>query len=58
MPVINDAVENSLLALGTRVLWIRDYCEIPSRFKQIYSTVRDDWNEVFKAPNPPLPPAR
>jgi hypothetical protein len=44
---INSAVEKSLLALGTRVLWVADYDEIPARLAEIYHPARYEWDQVY-----------
>jgi len=41
------AVEESLLPLGTYVLWIDDYGEIQTRLREMYDTAGGDWNLVF-----------
>ena len=44
---VNTAVERSLAQLGTYVLWISDYDEIPTRFGEMYAAAGHDWGSVY-----------
>jgi hypothetical protein len=44
---VDRAVEETLDALGTRVLWVEDYAEIPERLDAMYRSAGGDWGAVF-----------
>jgi hypothetical protein len=44
---MDDLLASSLLTLGTRVLWINAYTEIPERLGEIYTSADSDWEAVF-----------
>jgi|GEM_PF-1207399 len=45
---LNWITEKSLLNLGTRVLWVDDFAEIPERLGKMYeSTGKNNWESVF-----------
>lgn len=44
---LNLAVERSLAELGTRVLWIADYGEIPSHLGEMYESAGNEWSTVY-----------
>jgi hypothetical protein len=44
---VDKAIEDTLDPLGTRVLWIDDYAEIPMYFEGIYRSVGEKWEAVF-----------
>jgi SIR2-like domain len=46
-PAVDDALEESLRPLGTTVLWIRDYAEIPSQLQKLYEAGGGEWELVF-----------
>jgi hypothetical protein len=46
-PATDDAVENSLLALGTHVLWIANYDQIPTLLAKIYNSPSYKWDQVY-----------
>lgn len=46
-PAVNTAVERSLAELGTTVLWISRYEEIPDQLGQMYSAGGGDWAAVY-----------
>lgn len=39
--------KDSLLLLGTRVLWIDKFSEIPQRLQDLYETTGDNWQGVY-----------
>jgi SIR2-like domain len=43
-PELTSLVEGSLAELGTSVLWVSDYDEIPARLKNVYGP---DWTQVY-----------
>jgi hypothetical protein len=47
-PQIDQAIEESLLPLGTRVLWVGDHKEIPARLGKMYAASGDDWRLVYE----------
>jgi len=44
---IDEFRKDSLLLLGTRVLWIDEFFEIPERMKDLYETTGDAWKGVY-----------
>jgi len=44
---INHLTEASLKRLGTRVLWVSDFSEIPERLGSMYDAAGGRWQEVF-----------
>ncbi|MFX0093893.1 MAG: SIR2 family protein [Candidatus Hodarchaeota archaeon] len=46
-PDINHLTEASLKRLGTRVLWVSDFSEIPTRLGEIYEAGGDNWTDVY-----------
>ncbi len=44
---VNKAIENTLKPLGTRILWVDDYREIPSQLESTYESVYENWKDVF-----------
>jgi len=44
---VNKAIEDTLDPLGTRVLWVDDYAEMPVQIEEIFRSVGEDWNAVF-----------
>ena len=44
---VDKAIEDTLDPLGTRVLWVDDYDEIPARLKLLYESVGEKWDDVF-----------
>lgn len=44
---VDRAVEETLDPLGTRVLWVDDYAEIPERLEAMYRSADEDWGAVF-----------
>ncbi len=44
---LNLAVERSLEQLGTRVLWIADYAEIPGHLGMMYESAGNKWSTVY-----------
>ena len=45
---LNWITEKSLLNLGTRVLWVDDFSEIPERLGKMYeSPGKNNWKSVF-----------
>jgi len=44
---IDELTVASLKRLGTEVLWIDDFDEIPNRLGELYSTAGDDWGVVY-----------
>jgi hypothetical protein len=45
---LNWITEKTLLDLGTQVLWVDDFAEIPERLGNMYvSTGKNDWESVF-----------
>jgi hypothetical protein len=44
---VDEAIEESLLPLGTTTLWIDDYPEIESRLEQLYEATGDSWALVY-----------
>lgn len=44
---LNWLTETSLLNLGTRVLWVEDFAEIPGRLGQVYESTGNTWQTVF-----------
>ncbi|MFX1536454.1 MAG: SIR2 family protein [Promethearchaeota archaeon] len=46
-PDINRLTEASLRRLGTRVLWVSDFNEIPDRLGKIYEAGGNYWSEVY-----------
>ena len=52
---MDDAVERSLEAIGTRTLWIDDFSEIPDRLGSMYATAGHDWNTVYSPPGTSSP---
>jgi hypothetical protein len=45
-PRVDKAVEDSLLPLGTRVLWVDGWEEIPGSFRLLYESTGNDWSVV------------
>jgi hypothetical protein len=45
-PRLDEAIERSLLPLGTRVLWVDDWDEIPKRVRALYESTGDHWDAV------------
>jgi hypothetical protein len=45
--LIDSSIEDSLRALGTRVLWIDNHDKIPAQLGEMYGA---DWGRVFDAP--------
>jgi len=43
---VDKAIEDSLLPLGTRVLWVDEWVEIPQRLRVLYESTRNDWSIV------------
>jgi len=52
LKVMDAAVEASLKALGTRVLWVDAFDEIPTRLGEMYKTAGSDWRAVHDARPP------
>jgi len=46
-PEINHLTEASLKRLGTRVLWVSDFSEIPERLGEMYEATEARWRDVF-----------
>jgi len=46
-PEINHLTEASLKRLGTRVLWVSDFSEIPERLGRMYEAAGGRWEDVF-----------
>ncbi|MFQ6014387.1 MAG: SIR2 family protein [Anaerolineae bacterium] len=46
-PEINHLTEASLKRLGTRVLWVSDFDEIPERLGKMYEAAGGKWQDVF-----------
>lgn len=44
---VDKAIEDTLFPLGTRVLWVDDYAEIPIRMEGIYRSTGENWDTVF-----------
>jgi hypothetical protein len=44
---VDKAIEDTLDPLGTRVLWVDDYAEIPVRIEEMYRSVGENWDVVF-----------
>lgn len=44
---MDSLTERSLSQLGTRVLWVNDFKELPARLKETYESAGDDWEKVF-----------
>jgi len=44
---IDCSIEESLLPLGTQVLWVDDFSEIPKQFQEMYQAAGDGWNLVY-----------
>ena len=44
---VDEAIEDSLDPLGTKVLWIDSFAEIPARLADMYNAAGDDWARVF-----------
>ncbi|TEU16319.1 MAG: hypothetical protein E3J21_10985 [Anaerolineales bacterium] len=47
-PEINHLAEAPLKRLGTRVLWVSDFSEIPERLGRMYEAVGGRWRDVFQ----------
>jgi hypothetical protein len=43
----DQTIEDTLDLLGTTVLWVIDFEEIPTRLENLYRSVGDDWDAVF-----------
>jgi hypothetical protein len=43
---VDKAIEDSLLPLGTRVLWVDEWAEIPERLRVLYESTGNDWSIV------------
>jgi len=46
-PEINDLTEASLKRLGTRVLWVSKFSEIPDCLGSMYEAAGGKWRDVF-----------
>ena len=46
-PEINHLTEASLKRLGTRMLWVSDFSEIPERLGRMYEAAGGRWRDVF-----------
>jgi len=44
---LDKLTETSLQGLGTRVLWVRDFSEIPARLGSLYEGAGDHWADVY-----------
>ena len=44
---VATALEQSLLYLGVKVVWLRDYDKIPSRLRKLYKNGGDNWESVW-----------
>jgi len=44
---VDEAIEDTLDPLGTRVLWVDDYAEIPTQIEGVYRSVGENWEAVF-----------
>lgn len=44
---IDEFMEVSLKRLGTRVLWVREFTEIPGRLGKLYNSTGDKWDDVY-----------
>lgn len=44
---VDKAIEDTLDPLGTRVLWLDDYEEIPVRIEGLYRSAGENWEAVF-----------
>ena len=44
---VDKAMEDTLNPLGTDVLWVNDYAEIPMQIEEIYRSVGESWGTVF-----------
>jgi hypothetical protein len=49
LKAMDDAVEESLKALGTRVLWVKDFEEIPTQLGKMYEAAGHDWGAVYES---------
>lgn len=39
--------ELSLRNIGARILWVQDFCEIPTRLAELYKAGGSDWSKVY-----------
>ncbi len=46
IPSVDEAIQQSLLPLGTRVLWVDDFAEIPEELRAMYESAGDNWSDV------------
>jgi hypothetical protein len=44
---LDKLTETSLRGIGTRVLWVRDFSEIPARLRSLYEGAGDHWANVY-----------
>lgn len=43
---VDEAIEKTLLPLGTMVLWVEDWPEVPERLRELYESTGRDWSVV------------
>jgi hypothetical protein len=46
LPSLDKIIEDSLLPLGTRVLWINDWTELTERLRLLYESTGNKWSAV------------
>lgn len=46
-PSVDAAIGETLHALGTSVLWVDDFAELPERLGEMYESTGSDWSAVF-----------
>src|SRR5262249_27102578 len=44
---LDKMTETSLLRLGVRVLWVKDFGEIPTRLGKMYGSTGAQWSDVY-----------
>ena len=44
---VDKAIEDTLVPLGTRVLWVNEYEEIPTQMEAMYRWVGENWDAVL-----------
>jgi hypothetical protein len=47
-PEVDNLTEKSLRRLGTRVLWVKDFEEIPDRLADLYKSTCGNWQAVYE----------
>ena len=44
--LIDEAIQHPLLPLGTHVLWVNDWADIPKRLRALYESTGNIWSAV------------